>query len=62
MAHSSDETGEAALNARIAAMRRLIDQMKPGTGAEALRALREHFPDAELEERVAAVAGRTSSA
>lgn len=47
----------AALDLQIAQMRRVLDLMAPSTGAEALRSLREAFPEAPFEERVRAVAG-----
>ena len=47
----------AALDLQIAQMRRVLDLMAPTTNAEALRSLREAFPDAPLGERVRAVAG-----
>jgi hypothetical protein len=43
------------LEDRIAAMKRLVLIMGPGSNAEALRALRDAFPDAPLSERVAAL-------
>lgn len=47
----------AALDLQIAQMRRVLDLMAPTTGAEALRSLREAFPDAPFGERAKAVAG-----
>lgn len=44
------------IEARIAEMRRLLDQMRPQTSAEALGALRAAFPDVPLQHRVAAAA------
>lgn len=44
-----------ALDARIAAMRRVLELARPGSHAEALRALRDAFPDAALSERIAAL-------
>ena len=47
----------AALDLQIAQMRRVLDLMGPSSGAEALRSLRETFPETSLEERVRALAG-----
>lgn len=47
----------AALDLQIAQMRRVLDLMGPSSSAEALRSLREAFPEASLEERVRAMAG-----
>jgi len=54
---SDDPRFIAALDLQIAQMRRVLDLMAPVTGAEALRSLREAFPEAPLEERTRAVAG-----
>jgi hypothetical protein len=43
------------LDRRIAAMRRMLADMQPGSAASALRALRDAFPEASLEERVRAL-------
>jgi hypothetical protein len=43
------------LDRRIADMRRLLAVMRPGSSAAALRALRDAFPEASLEERVRAL-------
>lgn len=48
----------AALDLQIAQMRRVLDLMAPTSGAEALRSLRDAFPDTSFEERARAVAGR----
>jgi hypothetical protein len=45
----------AMLDHRIADMRRLLAGMQPGSAALALRALRDAFPEASLEERVRAL-------
>jgi len=45
----------ALLDHRIADMRRLLAGMEPGSAASALRALRDAFPEASLEERVRAL-------
>jgi hypothetical protein len=45
----------AILDRRIADMRRMLADMKPGSAASALRVLREAFPEASLEERVRAL-------
>ncbi|MCX5514998.1 hypothetical protein C3941_11640 [Kaistia algarum] len=47
----------AALDLQIAQMRRVLDLMAPVTGAEAMRSLRDAFPEAPLAERTLAVAG-----
>lgn len=47
----------AALDLQIAQMRRVLDLMGPSSGAEALRSLRDAFPDASLGERVRAASG-----
>ncbi len=47
----------AALDLQIAQMRRLLELMAPASGAEALRAIREAFPDAPFGQRALAVAG-----
>mgnify|MGYP001116983845 FL=1 len=47
----------AALDLQIAQMRRLLDLMAPASGAGALRAVREAFPEMPLVERARAVAG-----
>ncbi len=47
----------AALDLQIAQMRRLLELMAPASGAEALRAIRDAFPDALFGERARAVAG-----
>ena len=43
------------IDGRIAAMRLILKMARPGSHAEALRALREAFPDASLAERVQAL-------
>jgi hypothetical protein len=43
------------LDRRIAEMRRILAEMQPGSVASALRALRDAFPEASLEERVRAI-------
>lgn len=47
----------AAMDLQIAQMRRVLELMHPTTGADALRSLREAFPEAPFEERARAVAG-----
>ncbi|HWJ75979.1 MAG TPA: hypothetical protein VNX29_22665 [Kaistia sp.] len=47
----------AALDLQIAQMRRVLTLMAPSSGAEALRAMRDAFPDAAFGERAMAVAG-----
>ena len=51
--------GDAAfsllLDRRIAEMRRLLAAMRPHTTAEALKALRNAFPDTPLDEHLAAI-------
>jgi hypothetical protein len=54
---ADDPRFTAALDLQIAQMRRVLDLMGPKTGAEALRSLRDAFPDAPLEERARAAAG-----
>ncbi|MCX5493802.1 hypothetical protein OSH11_03700 [Kaistia dalseonensis] len=48
----------AALDLQIAQMRRVLELMAPTTGADALRSLRDAFPNAPFEERARAVAGQ----
>lgn len=45
------------LEDRLAAMRAMLATMRPGSDAEALRALRTAFPETSLAERVAVMAG-----
>lgn len=52
---AEDPRFTAALDLQIAQMRRFLDLMAPASGAEALRTLREAFPDAGLGERVQAL-------
>lgn len=56
---SSLAAGDAAfsllLDRRIAEMRRLLAAMRPDTTADALKALRDAFPDMPLDERLAAI-------
>jgi hypothetical protein len=40
---------------RVAQMRQMLADMQPGSTASALRALRDAFPEASLEERVRAL-------
>jgi hypothetical protein len=51
---------QADFEARLRDMRRLLEAMRPDTDAMALKALRDHFPDAALAERIAAVSGSRS--
>ena len=48
---------EAELERRIAGMRALLLALEPDSDAEALRLLRDAFPDLPLAERVKACAG-----
>jgi hypothetical protein len=48
-------TAEARVDARISAMRQLLDTMADRSAAQALSALRDAFPDAPLHERVRAM-------
>jgi hypothetical protein len=48
---------EEELERRIAGMRALLLALEPDSDAEALRVLREAFPDLPLAERVKACAG-----
>jgi len=45
----------AIFDRRIAEMRRMLADMKPGSAASALRVLRDAFPEATLAERVRAL-------
>lgn len=51
----ADPAQAALLDARIRDMRRVVQLARPGSHAEALRALREAFPETTLAERVAAL-------
>ena len=55
MAHSFPTRRSSDL--QIAQMRRVLDLMAPVSGSEALRSLRDAFPDAPFEESARAVAG-----
>jgi hypothetical protein len=44
-----------ALDRRIAAMRALVAAQGPGSTAEALRILRDAFPQSSLSDRIAAI-------
>ena len=46
-----------ALETRIMQMKRLGSAMAPGSPAEALKVLRDAFPETSLSERVAALTG-----
>jgi len=46
---------QAELDEHIARMREMLKLMAPGTGATALGAMRQAFPDVALAERVAAL-------
>lgn len=50
-----DTLVDEAVDARIAEMRRLLEQMAEPSSTAALRALRYAFPDAPLAERVRAM-------
>lgn len=57
---SSSERGwNPLIEDRVAGMRAMLATMRPGSDAEALRALRAAFPEATLAERVAVLAGET---
>ena len=45
------------LEDRVAAMRAMLASIRPGSDAEALKALRAAFPETTLAERVAVLAG-----
>jgi len=45
----------AIFDRRIAEMRQMLADMKPGSAASALRVLRDAFPEATLAERVRAL-------
>ena len=53
-----DASVDAAVDARITAMRQLLDRMALPSTAEALSALRDAFPEAPLGERVRAMRSR----
>lgn len=55
--HSAEAGSTTELDARIAEMRSLLARMRPGSDAEALKALRDAFPQSSLAERVAVLAG-----
>ena len=55
MAGAGDVLMDAAVDARITEMRRFLEQMAEPSTTEALRALRDAFPDAPLDERVRAM-------
>lgn len=55
LTRSPESTYEPVLDARIAAMRRLLDEMATSSTSEALSILRDAFPDAPLDERVMAL-------
>jgi hypothetical protein len=61
LAMDRTSTGQTAydpeLEARIKAMRAFLDALDPGTDAEALKLLRQAFPELPLAERVAACGG-----
>lgn len=48
---------DPVLEDRVAAMHAMLTRMRPGSDAEALRALRDAFPEASLSERVAVLSG-----
>jgi hypothetical protein len=52
---ADDPRFSAALQERIAKMRRLLAAMEPESTAALLRALRQVFPDIPLDERVRAM-------
>jgi hypothetical protein len=53
-----DPLFETVLDLRIAAMHDLLDRMAAESPAVALNALRAHFPEASLDQRVKAIAAR----
>lgn len=55
--HDPNDYSEA-VEARMAAMRALLEEMRPASDAEALRALRAAFPETSLAARVAAISRR----
>ena len=55
--HDPNDYSEAVA-ARMAEMRSLLEQMRPASDAEALRALRAAFPETSLAARVAAISRR----
>lgn len=55
MTRAGDALVDAAVDPRIAEMHRLLEQMTDPSPTEALRALRDAFPDAPLDERVRAM-------
>jgi len=55
MHSAGDAPNDATVDARIADMRRLLEQMTEPSTTEALRVLRDNFPDAPLDERVRAM-------
>lgn len=55
--HDPNDYSEA-VEARMAAMRALLEEMRPASDAEALRALRTAFPETSLAARVAAISRR----
>jgi hypothetical protein len=54
---ADQEAYEAELEEQIARMRQMLKLMGPGTGANALGAMRKAFPNRPLRERVAALKG-----
>ncbi len=50
----------AEIEDRVAAMRALLETLRPLTDAEALQTLRQAFPGASLADRVAAIARRAA--
>ncbi len=46
-----------AIDARVAEMRAFLARMRPTSDAEALKCLRDAFPEASLSARVAVIAG-----
>ncbi len=46
-----------AIDARITEMRAFLARMRPSSDAEALKCLRDAFPEASLSARVAVIAG-----
>lgn len=46
-----------AIDARVAEMRAFLVRMRPSSDAEALKCLRDAFPETSLSSRVAVIAG-----
>lgn len=56
--HRSERTAhDEMLDRRVAEMRRMLAAMKPSSASDALKALRDRFPDVPLSERMQAFSG-----